>query len=273
MSFFGVKMEQADNIVNDEELTQSDEVTTETESEEEVVVSIDGETPSPDEEVSSAPEWVRDLRKTNRELHKKTKELEARLSTESVNNQTELGKKPKLDDFDYDADRYEAELSKWYETQRQVEERTAKLKATEAEQAKAWQEKLDNYAKEKTKLKVKDFEDAELNVQESFSQTQQGIVLQGSDNSALLIYALGKNPNKTRELAAITDPVKFAFAIAKLETQLKVANKKSAPPPEKSFSGSAPKSGTVDSNLERLRAEAEKTGNYSKVIAYKQSKK
>jgi len=33
------------------------------------------------------------------------------------------------------------------------------------------------------------------------------------------------------------------------------------------------KSGTVDSNLERLRAQAEKSGDYSKVTAYKRSKR
>jgi len=37
--------------------------------------------------------------------------------------------------------------------------------------------------------------------------------------------------------------------------------------------GKAPKSGAVDSNLERLRAEAERTGDYTKVIAYKNQKR
>jgi len=64
--------------------------------------------------------------------------------------------------------------------------------------------------------------------------------------------------------------VKLATAIGKLETQLKVSSKKSPPPPEKAIRGSGSGSGSVDSTLERLRAEAEKTGNMSKVIAYKQ---
>jgi hypothetical protein len=89
----------------------------------------------------------------------------------------------------------------------------------------------------------------------------------------LLIYAIGKSTKRAKELAAITDPVKFAFAVAKLETQLKVTNRKAASPPEKTVQGTGRVSGTVDSTLDRLRAEAEKTGNYSKVMAYKRQKR
>jgi hypothetical protein len=67
--------------------------------------------------------------------------------------------------------------------------------------------------------------------------------------------------------------VKFAFAVAKLEKDLKVTNRKAAPPPEKIVSGTGRSSGAVDSTLERLRAEAEKTGNMTKVIQYKAQKR
>ena len=92
--------------------------------------------------------------------------------------------------------------------------------------------------------------------------------MQGSENPALVVYALGKNPKKAKELAAISDPVKFAFAVAKLETQLKVTPRKTAPVPERQIRGSAQLSGAVDSTLERLRAEADKTGDRTKVAAY-----
>jgi len=104
--------------------------------------------------------------------------------------------------------------------------------------------------------------------------TQQGVVIQGAENPALVIYALGKNPKKAKELASIADPVKFAFAIAKLETQLKVTGKRTPPPPEKTVGGgTAPIRGAVDSNLERLREDAARTGDYSKVYAYKKQKR
>ena len=89
-----------------------------------------------------------------------------------------------------------------------------------------------------------------------------------------MIYALGKNPKKAKELAAIADPVKFAFAVAKLEAQLKVTNRKpSPPPPERVISGTGRVSGAVDSTLERLREEAARTGDMSKVVAYRRQKR
>ena len=108
---------------------------------------------------------------------------------------------------------------------------------------------------------------------DALSVTQQGIIVKGAQNAAVVIYALGKNSTKLKELSSITDPVKFAFAVANLEKDLKVTTRKAPPPPEKTVTGSAPKSGVVDSQLERLRAEAEKTGNYSKVAQYQRQKR
>ena len=95
-------------------------------------------------------------------------------------------------------------------------------------------------------------------------------MVQGAKNPALVVYAIGKNPAKAKELAAITDPVKFAFAVANLEAQLKVTPRKSKPEPERVPGGaSRPLSGTVDSHLERLYDEARRTGDYTKVTDYK----
>lgn len=90
--------------------------------------------------------------------------------------------------------------------------------------------------------------------------------------SALLRYALGKNPKKAKELAAITDPVKFTFAIAKLEDKLKVAPRKTAPPPDTVVRSSVAGSAAVDSALKRLQDQADKTGDRTKVAAYLRSK-
>jgi hypothetical protein len=73
-------------------------------------------------------------------------------------------------------------------------------------------------------------------------------------------------------LSKIEDPVKFAFAVAKLEKDLKVTNRKAAPAPERMISSTGRVSGAVDSTLERLREEAARTGDMTKVIRYKQQK-
>jgi len=242
----------------------------------EVVVTIGEEAPPTEEEQhAQAPEWVRELRKSHRELQRKNRELEEQVKAKNgtETKPVQLGPKPTLEGCDYDAEKYEAELTKWYEQKRQADEAAAKAEAEAKSQQEAWQAKLNAYGKAKTELKVKDFDDAEGVVQETLSSTQQGIILQGAENPALLVYALGKNPKKAKELASITDPVKYAFAVAKLETQLKVTNRKAAPPPEKTVRGTGPTSGAVDSQLERLRADAERTGDYSKVMAYKRSKR
>jgi hypothetical protein len=252
---------------------QSAEAAPEAEQDDEVIVSIGEESP-PQEEEKPAPEWVRDLRKQHRELQKRNRELEAKLNQEPAAPAVqELGKKPTLEDFDYDAEKFEASLANWFERKRQADEQVAKLQAERDNQAKEWQAKLNGYGKAKAELKVKDYDEAEAIAQESLNVVQQGVILQGAENPALLVYALGKNPKKAKELASISDPVKFAFAVAKLETQLKVTNRKAAPPPEKTVQGSGKVSGTVDSTLDRLRADAEKSGDYSKVMAYKRQKR
>lgn len=242
--------------------------------EDEVVVSI-GEEPPPQEEHAQAPEWVRELRKKNREDQRRIRELEEQLKTtkEAETKPASLGKKPTLDDYDYDTERFEQELTAWHERKRQHDTAAAKAREAEETAQAAWKKKLETYGTAKAELKVKDFDDAEAALQDHLSVTQQGIVIQGAENPALLVYALGKNPKKAKELGSITDPVKFAFAVAKLETQLKVTNRKAPPPPEKTVQGTGGTSGSVDSTLERLRAEAEKTGDYTKVTAYKRQKR
>ena len=238
----------------------------------EVIVSIGEDAPPPDEKAHAAG-WVKELRKANREKEKRIRELEAKLTQTTEKKPVALGAKPKLEDFDYDADKFESALTDWFERKRQADTEANKLQQAEQAQKQAWQEKLEGYGKAKAELKVRDFEDAEAVAQELFNITQQGVVLQGADNPALVIYALGKNPKKAAELAKIEDPVKFAFAVAKLEKELKVTNRKAAPAPERMISSTGRVSGAVDSTLERLREEAARTGNMTKVIQYKAQKR
>jgi hypothetical protein len=240
----------------------------------EVIVSIGEEAPPPEEQ-THAPEWVRELRKTNRELQRQNRELQNKLQTtaQAETKPVVLGPKPKLEDHDYDAEKFEVALADWFERKRQADESQARQEAEVMNQQKAWKAKLDGYGKAKAELRVKDFEDAEAVAQELFNVTQQGVILQGADNPALVVYALGKNAKKAKELSDIKDPVKFAFAVAKLEKELKVTNRRPAPPPERIVSGTGRVSGAVDSTLERLREEAARTGNMTKVIQYKAQRK
>jgi hypothetical protein len=260
--------------VEEEEIEVSEIVDEEEpEDTEEVVVSIGEEAPPP-EEHTPAPEWVKELRKTNRELQRQNRELQGKLQAAPTEiKPVVIGNKPKLEDHDYDADKYELALTEWFDRKRQADDVNAKQEAEVMNQQKEWRAKLDGYGKAKAELRVKDFEDAEEVAQQVFSITQQGVLLQGADNPALVVYALGKNPAKAKELAEIKDPVKFAFAVAKLEKDLKVTNRRQAPAPERIVTGTGRSAGAVDSTLERLREDAARTGNMTKVIQYKAQKR
>lgn len=214
-----VEIDAGENNAASDQLTEGDAEQHDEESDE-VVVSIGEEAP-PAEEEQRAPEWVRELRKANREKERRIRELEAKLQTtaQTENKPVALGPKPKLEEFDYDADRFEQALDAWHDRKRQHDLETERVRQAEQTQQQAWQAKLDSYSKAKAELRVRDYEDAEAIAQEVFNVTQQGVILQGAENPALVIYALGKNPKKAAELAKNTDPVKFAFAVAKLEKE------------------------------------------------------
>ena len=258
----------------DENLAILDDEAEEEVDEDEIVISIGEESPPQEEEVR-APKWVRELRKSNREKERKIRELEAQLNASATETKpVALPAKPTLEGCDYDSDEYENKLAAWYEQKREYDAAEAQIEAQRDAEAKEWQDKLNSYAKAKASLKVRDYEDAEAFALDTFNVTQQGIVLEGAENPAHLIYALGKSQKLAKELASINNPVKFAWAVAKLETKLKVTNRKAAAAPERTItSGGGRISGSVDSTLERLREEALKTGDLSKVMAYKRGKK
>ena len=267
--------EVSDNIEVVTEAVENTEPEKAEDTGDETVVTIAGESPPQEEEEKQAPEWVRNLRKNYRELQREKRELEERLKSVSPAPEqfpVTPGKKPTLEDCDYDSDKFENELAGWFERKRQSEEAEAQHRLKQQAEHESWQKKLEGYTQGKTGLKVSDFQDAEETVLETLNVTQQGIIIQGAQNPAVVVYALGKNPKKAKELGEITDPVKFAFAVAKLETQLTVTSRKQAPPPEKKINGN----GSLDSSnaqLERLREEAARTGDMTKVIAFKRQLK
>lgn len=231
--------------------------------------------PASEEPENSAPQWVKELRKSNRELQRQLRAYEAKEKTQQAPQATQaptLGNKPKLEDFDYDETKFDTALEKWYDAKRQVDKVKEEAESRERARQEAAQARLNGYIGEAKELRVKDFQDVESEVVSALSVEQQGILLAGAEKPALLVYALGRNPAKLKSLSSINDPVRFAFAAAKLESQLKVSSRnapKPAPEQRVSASGGAPVSGGSQKTLERLRDEAARTGDMSKVIAYK----
>lgn len=181
-----------------------------------------------------------------------------------------LTAKPTLDQFDYDEEKFQAAWETWID-QRDALNRAdqAKLDAQRKEQ-----EAIDNfkksYAARKESLGVDDFDEAEAEVGSLLNQTQAGLLMRGADDPAVLVYALSKSPARLMDLAKITDPVKFTVAVAKLEISL-ATKKTSRPAPEERIKSERGGSGfnASSATLEKLRAKAVLSGDYTEVSAYK----
>lgn len=239
----------------------------------EFVVSLGDEKPEAEgQQIDAAPQWVKNLREINKRQAKELDELRKKVKP-AEEPASKLRKKPTIEDHDHYADAFEADLDKWYAekaaSEREAEERKrAKQKAEEAEQS-AWKEKLSAHDKKKAELPVKDYAASEETVFDLLDETQRGIVINYSDNSALLIYALGRNPAKLSDLAACKDPGAFIKAMTKLESNLKTSTRRPTTAPESRVErGSAGKPTTSAAGLEKLRAEADRTGNRTKVLEY-----
>ncbi|MCP4262907.1 MAG: hypothetical protein GY774_36160 [Planctomycetes bacterium] len=249
--------------VEAEQLEPTDDI------EEEVIVTIGEES----QEAEPAPEWVKELRKSHRETQKENRDLKSKLDALAKTEIKPVGAKPKLEDFDYDADQFETAYINWSESKRVADAEAESIKAEEKAAADAWQETLNAHDEKKAELKVTGYDEAEERVKEILSPIQQSMLINVSKNSALLMYGLDRSPTTAKELAAITDLGKFAARIGQIEaSEMKVTTRK-PPPPETKVGGTAPKSGAVDTTLERLRKEASETGDFSKVSDYKRKRK
>lgn len=231
----------------------------------------DGFTISLGEEVvaedEGAPDWVKDLRKENRRL---AQEL-ADAKRGATPKKQEVGPRPKLEDFDYDEDRHADAVADWVSAKSAAEaEERAAAEAAQTEQ-QAWQAELATYAQRKAELRIPDFEEAEDEVSTKLSHVQQAIIVKGADNSAAVIYALGKHRQRLDALASIKDPVKFAFAVSKLERELKVTPKRTTPKPERRLNGggAAPSAagGSVQKRIDALYAKMAGGGDVSAIRA------
>lgn len=223
---------------------------------EETVISFGEEEGAPPSEERDTG-LVRDLRA---KLREKERELTA-LRKSSVPQEIEVGEKPTLAACDYDEERFETELFAWNERKAEADKQNA-AQSEAAEKAEAeWQSDLGTFAEQKTALRMPDYEDAEDEVVNALNQVQQAVVVKAANNKAAVVYALGKNKAKLAELAKITDPIKLAVAVSKLEGELKVTTRRKAPPPEEVVSGSGSLSATsgksaIEKEIERLEAKA-----------------
>lgn len=268
-----------EEVIEDTEATEQSEepetIQDEDDDEDDRVVTIGSSTEdseTAEEEEKTTPGWVKKVRKVNRKLESENKRLKRELEAKSTEKEkpVELGQKPTLASCKYDAEAYDKALEDYYERKQKVEDQEAQKARIVEEQNKAYEAKKQRFVEKREEHNFKDFSEAADLVENTFSETQQGIMLEGAEDSALVTYALGKNPKKLEELASMKNPIEFAFALAKMEAQLKVTNRRKPAPERRLDKGKAGgTTGTSDKVLERLREEAARTNDYTKVREYK----
>jgi hypothetical protein len=175
----------------------------------------------------------------------------------------EVGEEPTMETCDWDDDKFKAEWGAWKE--RSLRAELAPVQEDDlAVQAKKDVERLNTGL---ATLAYSDAEEATATAKAALTPQQEFSIATVAKDPATLIYALGKNPARLRQLTEETNPIRFIAAVARMEDSMRVG-KKAVPNPENIPQGDAmPKS--ADKQLAKLEAEAERTGNRTALIAYK----
>lgn len=251
------------------------EESTAVEGEEEIVISIGEEDPQAEEE-KKAPQWVKELRKRSREDQRRIRELEEKLKSvvDPESLLPPLGKKPTIEDAEFDAEVFEKQLETWYDRKAKHDAEAARIEQQKTAQQREWQAKLESYAQSKKALKVPDYDEAEAAFIDIIDETKQSIMIDCADSMTHVVYALYKNPTKAKELAGIKDPLKLAHALGKLEAKMTVTTRKpeSKPEPRVPQSGKSV-SAVVSGEEEKLLKEAMISGDMTKYRAFKRDKR
>ena len=235
-------------------------------SEAEVPAGEEGQQPRESRTFQEIRKMANGALKDKRRLERELEEIRAKLPKPEPT----LGPKPTLDQYDYDETRFSEAYDNWMEQKAAMDAADRQKLADQQKQ----QDEIENFKKSykarAEALGVSDFQESEAEVGAMLNQTQSGLLMRGADDPAALVYALSKSPARLIELSHITDPVKFTVAVAKLEIALS-SRKTSRPAPEPRISSERSATGhsASSSQLEKLRDEAARTGDYSKVVAYK----
>lgn len=256
--------EQAEIIENQEDAAQVEEAgdAPETENNDVVVSFGDDQDDKPQdsstikkmrETISTQNRQIKDLKKTQA----KTDEMPA------------LGAKPTLEGSDYDEDKFSDDLNKWHDEKREHENvEQAKNDALE-QQDKAWKGRVDEYRSGFTAFESDDVDEAEATVKGVLSDMQHNTLIETfGKGAAPLIVGLAADDDRLEELSKIKSIARFIAAATRLEMSMKVTPRKPSTSPESSVSGSGG-SNMGDTTLDKLEAEADKTGNRSAIIAHK----
>lgn len=268
--------QEAEDVESDAE---GDDSENDEDAESELEIVIEGENADPENEEQGkdpfagkpAPKWAKDLRKENKELKKQLRERQKREASQpqAVESPGEMPD-PYDPKYDYDKEKYQKDLRIWQQETAAFEKQEQEAKQRQKQEAEAWQATLERHEKQKKSLPVEDWDEVEESIGEKLSETQHALLVK-APNSALLKVLLHRKPELLEQVSKITDPVDYVYAVADLQNKVRTApRKKPSTSPERKVDTSARISSTKDAQLEKLREQAAKTNDYSKVREYKQ---
>lgn len=182
----------------------------------------------------------------------------------------EIGEMPKLEDFDYDGDRFAAAVIDHETRKRQAESQQSEArKRQEAVEAEFAQE-MELVDTAEARLGLSGFQEARDTVEASLSDNQLKVLIRASDDPGKMIYALAKSQAKLSELSETTDLIKLAAKVATME---KTIQARKAPALDRPTQGGGVVGVKFDEKLAKLEAAAAKSGNYNELFAYRRSLK
>lgn len=273
----GVTFSDPDDEPEEETEDEAVEIAAESEeSEEELEIVVEGEAEPTSEPVRKSGFYKR-LSKVTGQRDAATNEAEEeRLRREAVeeenkllrlrlNQDSQVLKRPKAEDFDTDAE-YETALEKYDDARIQeaakkvVAEQIESVKGqtTQTQQRTQFEGNLREHYAQAEKLKIKDFEEAEDTVVDTIgNELLQYIINYHGEKSAAMVFHLSKNPVKAQELYDLSQnpgqAVRLAQRLTRLEDSLTIRPKHSrAASPEKTVDKGVP---ATDSNISGARFE------------------
>lgn len=243
-----------------------------------LTVTLDEEEDPPLPTGDRASEGWAKLQKQRRELQRRVRELETRPTPAPAQEAAPvLPPMPKSSDKDigYDEDKLSQKMAEWVETKANVNAHQAKIKAAQQEEAQEKAASHGRYAAKRDALKetAPAYLDAERIVCSALSIGRQNDLMEADlDDPTKVVLALAQYPDELAEAVAIRSLPKFIKHLVALEKKVSVTppTKKPKAPAEKTSTGSGSSApGSTDKQLERLEAEARKTGNRAPVQRYK----
>lgn len=258
------------------------EVTPAEETELHVAIGTDPVTPgagddieAPLEDGSAPTPLVKELRTAAKESARKARELErerdealAQARAAQATKEPDavvVGEKPTLESSEYDQEKFASELEAYYDRKRKAEEQDRKREDGKKAAETAYATRLGVYVDGAKALKVVDFAASEQAVKVGLTPMQQSIIVKHATNAALLVYALGKDGAKLKELGVIADPIEFAARVARIETEIKTVSKPKFQPEKRPAGGGTGSPATGASALEKAREKAAVSGDYTEV--------